>query len=80
MNTCLTVSVWCHYYHKPPHPLFLNALILLLLLPFSIGVVGGHSFGQLLHFACDGAVILFEVFGVLQDAVEVLLGLQRKHG
>lgn len=67
-------------YHKPPHPLFLNTLILFLLLPFSVGVVGGHSFGQFLHFACDGPVVLFKVFGVLQDAVEVLLRLEGKYG
>lgn len=60
-------------HHKPPHPLFLNTLILFLLLPFSVCMVGGHSLGQFLHFACDGTVVLFEVFGVLQDAVEVLL-------
>lgn len=60
-------------HHEPPHPLFLNTLILFLLLPFSVGVVRGHCFGQFLHFACDGAMVLFEVFGVLQDAVEVLL-------
>lgn len=60
---------WCSRYHEPPHSLFLNALILFLLLPFSVGVVGGHGFGQLLHFAGDGAVVLLKVFGVLQDAV-----------
>lgn len=43
-------------------------------------MVSGHGFGQLLHFACDGAVVLFEVFGVLEDAVEVLLRLQCKCG
>ncbi len=43
-------------------------------------MVGGHRFGQFLHFACDGAMVLFEVFGVLQDAVEVLLRLQCKYG
>ncbi|KAF3852224.1 hypothetical protein F7725_005579 [Dissostichus mawsoni] len=56
----------------PPHPLFLNTLVLFLLLPLSVGVVGGHCFCQLLHFACNGAVVLFEVFGVLQDAVQFL--------
>lgn len=60
-------------YHKPPHPLFLNPLIFLLLLSFSVGMVGGHSFGQFLNFASDGTVVLFKVFGVLEDAVEVLL-------
>lgn len=60
-------------YHKPPHPLFLNTLIFLFLLSFSVGMVGRHSFGQFLHFASDGTVVLFKVFGVLKDAVEVLL-------
>lgn len=76
LHACVTVSS----YHKPPHPLFLNTLILFLLLTFRVGVVGGHSFGQFLHFACDGAVVLFEVFGVLQDAVKVLLRLECTFG
>lgn len=38
-------------------------------------MVGGHSFGQFLDFACDRTVVLLEVFGVLKDAVEVLLCL-----
>lgn len=63
------VSAGATVYHEPPHSLFLNALILFLLLPFSVGVVGGHGFGQLLHFAGDGTVVLLKVFGVLQDAV-----------
>lgn len=73
-QTRVTAAIRCSYYHQPPHPLFLDPLIFFLLLPFSIGVICGHSFGQLLNFARDGAVVLFEVFGVLQDAVEVLLG------
>lgn len=40
-------------YHKPPHSLLLNALIFLLLLPLSVGMVGGHSLGEFLEFACD---------------------------
>lgn len=63
-------------HHKPPHSLFLNTLILFLLLPFSIGMVGCHSFGQFLNFSCDGPVVLFEVFGMLKDAVKVLLNLE----
>lgn len=82
VHACVTVSVvvaiTASSYHKPPHSLFLNTLILFLLLAFGVGVVGGHGFGQFLHFACDGTVVLFEVFGVLQDAVEVLLRLERK--
>lgn len=65
-------------YHKPPHPLFLNTLILLFLLSFRVSVVGGHGFGQFLDLACDGTMVLFEVFGVLEDAVEVLLGSEWK--
>lgn len=76
VHACVTVS----FYHKPPHPLFLNALILFLLLPLSVSVVGGHGFGQFLHFACDRAMVLLEVFGVLQDAVEVLLRLECSTG
>lgn len=79
MHACVTVTSLVHCYHEPPHPLFLNALILFLLLPFGVSVVGGHSLGQLLHFACDGAMVLFEVFGMLQDAVEVLLKSERTH-
>lgn len=67
-------------HHEPPHPLFLNTLVLFLLLPLSVGVVGGHCFCQLLHFACDGSVVFFEVFGVLQDAVQVLLRAECKIG
>lgn len=74
MHACVS-AIMVSSYHKPPHPLFFNTLILFLLLPFSVGMVRGHSFCQFLHFACDGAVVLFEVFGVLQDAVEVLLRL-----
>lgn len=69
----------CSCYHQPPHSLLLNALVLLLLLPLGVGVVGGHGFGQLLHLDRDGAVVLLEVFGVLQDAVEVLLKAQRSN-
>lgn len=65
-------------HHQPPHPLLLYTLILLLLLALRVGMVRGHGFGQFLHLAGDGAVVLFEVFGVLQDAVEVLLGGERQ--
>lgn len=41
-------------------------------------MIRSHSFGQLLNFARDGAVVLLEVFGVLQDAVEVLLWTRRE--
>lgn len=76
----ITVVGCSQHYHQPPHPLFLNTLILFLLLPFSVCVIGCHSFGQFLHFARDGAVVLFEVFGMLQDTVEVLLKFQFKYG
>ena len=60
-------------HHQPPHSLLLNALVLLLLLTLSVGVVRGHSFGGLLELGCDGAVVLLEVFSMLQDAVKVFL-------
>lgn len=76
-NALVRLAICCRY-HQPPHPLLLDALVFLLLLPFSVGVICGHSFGQLLDFACDGPVVLLEIFGVLQDAVEVLLGTWRE--
>ena len=60
-------------HHEPPHPLLLDALVLLLLLALRVGVVRGHGLRCLLDLGCDGAVILLEVLGVLQDAVEVFL-------
>lgn len=60
-------------YHEPPHSLFLNPLVFLLLFPLRVGVVRGHRLGELLDFACDRSVIFFEILGVLQDAVEVFL-------
>lgn len=82
-RVCVLLRLWwalsdiivSSFYHEPPHPLFLNTLILLLLLPLGVGVVSSHSFGQFLDFACDRTVVLLEVFGVLEDAVEVLLCL-----
>lgn len=61
-------------HHQAAHPLLLDPLVLLLLLALGVGVVGGHGLGQLLDLARDGAVVLLEVLGVLQDAVEVFLG------
>lgn len=60
-------------HHKPPHSFLFNALILLLLLTLSIGMIGGNSFGGLLDFCSDGPMVLLKVLGVLQDAVEVFL-------
>ena len=40
-------------YHKSPHSLLLDALIFFLLLPLGICMVGGHSLGEFLEFACD---------------------------
>lgn len=60
-------------YHQASHSLFLDALVLFLLLALSVGVVCGHSFGQFLDLRGDGPMVLLEVFGVLQDAVEIFL-------
>ena len=65
-------------YHEPPHPLLLDALVLLLLLALCVGVVRGHRLGGLLDLPCDGAVVLLEVLGVLQDAIEVFLWAERR--
>lgn len=66
-------SVDLEPHHQPPHSLLLDALILFLLLALRVGVVGGDGFGGLLQLRRDGAVVLLEVLGVLQDAVEVFL-------
>lgn len=68
---------WCDTYHQPPHSLLLYALILFLLLALSVGMIGGDSFGGLLDLRCDGAMVLLKVLGVLQDAVEVFLLVER---
>lgn len=60
-------------HHQPPHSLLLNALVLLLLLALSVGMIGGDGFGGLLDLRRDGTVVLLKVLGVLQDAVEVFL-------
>lgn len=60
-------------HHQPPHSLLLNALVLLLLLALSVGMIGGDGFGGLLDLRRDGAVVLLKVLGVLQNAVEVFL-------
>ena len=65
-------------HHEPPHPLLLDALVLLLLLSLRVGVVGGHGLGCLLDLPGDGAVVLLEVLGMLQDAVEVFLGTEQR--
>lgn len=62
-----------HSHHKPSHSLLFYALVLFLLLSLSVGVVCGDCFGGLLDLCCDGAVVLLEVLGMLQDAVEVFL-------
>ena len=66
-------------HHQPPHSLLLNALVLLLLLSLGVGVIGGDSLGGLLELRRDGAVVLLEVLGVLQDAVEVFLSTEETH-
>jgi len=63
-------------HHQPPHPLLFDALVLFLLLALSVGVVVGDGFGGLLELRDDGAVVLLEVLGVLQDAVEVFLATE----
>lgn len=63
-------------HHQPAHSLLFNALILLLLLTLSVGVIGGNSFSGLLDLGCDGAVVLLKVLSVLQDAVEVFLSTE----
>lgn len=67
------------FYHEPPHSLFLDSFILLLLLPLRVGMVRGHRLREFLDFSRDGSVILFEILSVLKDAVEVFLwGHMRK--
>lgn len=60
-------------YHEPPHSLFLNPFVFLLLFPLCVGVIRGHSLREFLDFACDRSVIFFEILGMLQNAVEVFL-------
>lgn len=44
-------------------------------------MVGGHRLRELLDFACDRSVIFFEILGMLQNAIEVLLqGQTQKRG
>lgn len=64
-------------HHQAPHSLLLDPLVLLLLLPLSVGMVRGHSFGHLLHLSGNGAMVFLEVLCVLQDAVEILLRVQQ---
>lgn len=40
-------------------------------------MIGGDSFGGLLDLRCDGAMVLLKVLGMLQDAVEVFLLVER---
>lgn len=61
------------FYHEPPHPLLLDSFVFLLLLPFCVGMVRGHSLCEFLNFACDGSVIFFEILGMLKNAIEVFL-------
>ncbi len=65
-----TISV---SYHQSPHPLFLDSFRLLLLLSLCVGVPCCNGFRQLLDFSRDGPVIFLEIFGMLQNAVEILL-------
>lgn len=60
-------------HHESPHPLLLDSLRLLLLLTLRVGVPGGDGSGELLHLTGHRAVILFEVLGMLKDAVEIFL-------
>lgn len=60
-------------YHQPPHSLLLNPLRLFLLLPFGVGVPGGHCFGKLLDLASHRPMIFLEVFCMLQNTVQVFL-------
>lgn len=64
-------------HHQTPHSLLLDPLVLLLLLPLGVGVVRGHSFGNLLHLSGDGAMVFLEVLCVLKDAIEILLQVQQ---
>lgn len=64
--------------HQPSHPLFLDSLRLLLLLPLCIGMPCGHGLGQLLDLSRYRSVILLEVFSMLEDAVKVFLKREGK--
>lgn len=60
-------------YHQPPHPLLLDPLRLFFLLPFRVGMPGGHCFGKLLDLASHRPMILLKVFCMLQNTVQVFL-------